>query len=64
MSKLEGVITMLLKDENGKQTVLNQNPLRKELSITVIDKVTRKCRTYRNKKMICKLFTECVKEKL
>jgi Fe-S-cluster containining protein len=64
MSKLEGVITMLLKDENGKQTVLNQNPLTKELSITVIDKVTRKCRTYRNKKMICKLFTECVKEKL
>ena len=64
MSKLEGVITMLLKDENGKQTVLNQNPLTKELSITVIDKVTRKCRTYRNKKMICTLFTEWVKEKL
>lgn len=55
---------MLLKDENGKQIVLNQNPLTKELSITVIDKETRKCRTYRNKKMICKLFTECVKEKL
>lgn len=55
---------MLLKDENGKQIVLNQNPLTKELSITVIDKITRKRRTYRNKKMICKLFAECVKEKL
>lgn len=55
---------MLLKDENGKQIVLNQNPLTKELSITVIDKITQKRREYRNKKMICKLFTECVKEKL
>ena len=56
----EGVITMLLKDENGKQIVLNQNPLTKELSITVINKVTRKRRTYRNKKMIYKLFAECI----
>lgn len=64
MFKLEGVITMLLKDTNGKQIVLNQNPLTKEISVTVIDKKTQKRRTYRNKKMICKLFTECVKEKL
>lgn len=51
---------MLLKDENGKQIVLNQNPLTKELSITVINKVTRKRRTYRNKKMIYKLYAECI----
>ena len=51
---------MLLKDENGKQTVLNQNPLTKELSITVIDKKTRKRREYRNKQIICKLFAECI----
>lgn len=64
MSKFEGVITMLLKDTNEKQIVLNQNPLTKEISVTVIDKKTQKRREYRNKKMICKLFTECVKEKL
>jgi len=51
---------MLLKDENGKQIVFNQNPLTKELSITVIDKITRKRRTYRNKKMICRLFADCI----
>lgn len=51
---------MLLKDENGKQIVLNQNPLTKEISVTVIDKKTRKRRTYRNKKMICKLFADCI----
>lgn len=60
MSKLEGVITMLLKDENAKQIVLDQNPLTKELSITVIDKKTRKRREYRNKQIICKLFAECI----
>ena len=57
------MLAMLLKDEDGKQIILNQNPLTKEMSITVIDKATQKYRTYRNKKMICKLFAECVKEK-
>lgn len=60
MSKFEGGITMLLKDTNGKQIVLNQNPLTKEISVTVIDKKTRKRREYRNKQIICKLFAECI----
>lgn len=58
------MLDMLLKDENGKQVILNQNPLTKELSITVINKETRKLREYKNKKMICKLFSECVREKM
>lgn len=53
---------MLLKDTSEKQIVLNQNPLTKEFYITVYNKVTQKKRTYKNKKMICKLFTECMKE--
>lgn len=56
------MLDMLLKDTNGKQIVLNQNLLTKELSITVIDKTTRKQKTYRNKQMICKLFSDCIKE--
>ena len=51
---------MLLKDTNGKQIVLNQNPLTKEISVTVIDKKTRKRREYRNKQIIYKLFAECI----
>lgn len=51
---------MLLKDTNGKQIVLNQNPLTKEISVTVIDKKTRKRREYRNKQIICKLFAEFI----
>ena len=51
---------MLLKDENGKQIVLNQNPLTKEISITVIDRVTQKRREYKNKRLVAKLFVECL----
>ena len=51
---------MLLKDTNRKQIVLNQNPLTKEISVTVIDKKTQKRREYRNKQIICKLFAKCI----
>lgn len=60
ITKAKGVISMLLKDADGKQIVLNQNPLTKDISITVIDKATQKHRTYKNKRMIRKLFAKCI----
>ena len=54
------MLDMLLKDANGKQIVLNQNPLTKEISITVIDRVTQKRREYKNKRLVAKLFAECL----
>lgn len=51
---------MLLKDANGKQIVLIQNPLTKQITITVIDRATQKRREYKNKRLVAKLFTECL----
>lgn len=54
------MLDMLLKDSNGKQIVLNQNPLTKQITITVIDKVTQKRREYKNKRLVTRLFAECL----
>lgn len=52
--------TMLLKTTDEKQIVLNKSILTKEISITVYNRKTSKRRTYKNKKMVAKLFAECV----
>lgn len=51
---------MLLKELNGKQIVLNQNSLTKQITITVIDRATQKQREYKNKRLVARLFTECL----
>lgn len=51
---------MLLKDSDGKQIVLNQNPLTKQITITVIDKATQNQREYKNKRLVARLFAECL----
>lgn len=64
MSEFKGrvisIMDMLLKDANGKQILLIQNPLTKQITITVIDRATRKRREYKNKRLVAKLFTECL----
>lgn len=51
---------MLLKDSDGKQIVLNQNPLTKQITITVIDKAIQNQREYKNKRLVARLFAECL----
>lgn len=54
------MLDMLLKDANGKQIVLNQNPLTKEITITVIDKKTQKQKIYKDKHLVTRLFEQCL----
>lgn len=54
--------TMLLKDTPEMQVVLNKGILEKRFSVTVINKKTRKQRTYRNTKFIIDLIARCIKE--
>ena len=56
------MLDMLLKDANGKQIVLNQNPLTKEITITVIDKKTQKRKIYKDKRLVARLFEQCLQE--
>ena len=42
---------MLLGNKNGKQYVLEQNPLTKEFRVEVYDSKTEKKRVYTNSKM-------------
>ena len=42
---------MLLGERNGKQYVLEQNPLTKEFRVEVYDSNTGKKRVYKNSKM-------------
>lgn len=56
------MLDVLLKDENGKQIVLSQNSLTKKIAITVIDRATQKRRVYKNKRLVTKLFADCIKE--
>lgn len=44
---------MLLKDDNGKQIILNQNPLTKEINIAVIDKQTQKTKNIQRQTSSC-----------
>lgn len=43
ITKAKGVISMLLKDADGKQIVLNQNPLTKDINVINIWKNIQKC---------------------
>ena len=48
--------TMLLKDNSEMQVILNKGLLNKYFSVTVINKKTRKQRTYKNKKLMVDLI--------
>lgn len=54
--------TMLLKDTPEMQVILNKGILEKRFSVTVINKKTRKQRTYKNKRLIIDLIARCIKE--
>lgn len=54
--------TMLLKDTPEMQVILNKGILEKRFSVTVINKKTRKQRTYKNRKLIIDLIARCIKE--
>lgn len=54
--------TMLIKDTTEMQVVLNKGILEKRFSVTVINKKTRKQRTYRNKKLMIDLINRCIRE--
>ena len=57
---MEGVIMMLLQDNKERQVILEQNPLTKEFSVVIYNKLTQKKRTYRNQKTMHKLICECI----
>lgn len=59
---MEAVETMLLKDDSEMQIILNRGLLIKHFSVMVINKKTRKQRTYRNKKLMIGLINRCIKE--
>lgn len=50
--------TMLLKDTPEMQVIL----IEKRFSVTVINKKTRKQRTYKNRRLIIDLIARCIKE--
>lgn len=54
--------TILLKDTPEMQVILNKGILEKRFSITVINKKTRKQRTYKNRRLIIDLIARCIKE--
>ena len=54
--------TMLLKDNSEMQVILNKGLLNKYFSVTVINKKTRKQRTYKNKKLMIDLISKCIRE--
>ena len=58
------MIDIMLRNDSEKQIGLWQNPLTKEITMSVYDKRSRKQRTYRNKKMIAKIFAECLQEEI
>lgn len=59
---MEAIETMMLKDNSEMQVILNKDILDKAFSVTVINKKTRKQRTYRNKKLMLNLISNCIKE--
>lgn len=54
--------TMLLKDTPEMQVILNKEILEKCFSVTVINKKTRKQRTYKNRKLMLGLINKYIKE--
>ena len=55
---------MLLRDNSEKQVILNQNPLTKRITITIVNKITGKQRIYKSKRSVTKIFAECLEEEL
>ena len=53
---------MLLKDNSEMQVILNKGVLDKRFSVTVINKKTRKQRTYKDKKSMIDLIGKCIRE--
>lgn len=51
---------MLLYNDKKCQVVLEKNPLTKQFSVTVYNKVTKKKRVYVDKKMIKKLICKYI----
>lgn len=60
---MEVIETMMLKDNSEMQVILNKDILDKAFSVTVINKKTRKRITYRNKKIMLNLISNCIKSK-
>ena len=60
---MEAIETMMLKDNSKMQVILNKGILDKSFSVTVINKKTRKQITYRNKKIMLNLISNCIKSK-
>lgn len=54
--------TMLLKDTAEMQVILNKDILEKNFSVTVINKQTRKQKTYKDKKIMFDLIIRCIGE--
>lgn len=53
--------TISLKDDPEMQVILNKGILEKNFSVTVINKKTRKQRTYKDKKLMLALIDKCIK---
>lgn len=60
---MEAIETMVLKDNSEIQIILNKGILDKTFSVTVINKKIRKRITYRNKKIMLNLISNCIKSK-
>ncbi len=58
---MEAKETILLKDTPEMQVILNKDILEKNFSVTVINKKTRKQRTYKDKKLMLALIDKCIK---
>lgn len=59
---MEARETISLKDDPEMQVILNKGILEKNFSVTVINKKTRKQRTYKDKKLMLALIDKCIKE--
>ena len=62
MIKVEALETMVLKDNQEMQVVLNKSILNKSFSVTVINKKTQKQRHYKNTTLILNLIKDCIEE--
>ena len=51
---------MLLQDNDERQVTLEQNPLTKEFSVMIYNKISGKKIIYKNQKMMHKLICECI----
>lgn len=58
---MEARETISLKDDPEMQVILNKGILEKNFSVTVINKKTRKQRTYKDKKLMLALIDKCIK---